>query len=170
MKYNELETTAKVARKRVGRGIASGYGKTAGRGTKGQRSRTGKKLRPTFTGNTGVRGGNVMLTLPKLRGFKSKRVPVQTVYADQLNDLKGVTIDNVKLYEAGLIATPYQAVKVIARRDLTFKGKLTVSGATKSVIEQLKKNGGEFIKTPVPLPKSTKVKEDKPEKGVTSAK
>ena len=50
MKYNQLQVSANKDRKRVGRGIAAGGGKTAGRGTKGQNARTGKKLRSTFQG------------------------------------------------------------------------------------------------------------------------
>jgi len=49
-KYNELQITANKDRKRKGRGIAAGQGKTAGRGTKGQGARTGKKLGATFQG------------------------------------------------------------------------------------------------------------------------
>ncbi|MEK7620826.1 MAG: uL15 family ribosomal protein, partial [Patescibacteria group bacterium] len=49
-KYHELEVSANRTKKRVGRGISAGQGKTAGRGTKGQGSRTGKKLRVTFMG------------------------------------------------------------------------------------------------------------------------
>jgi large subunit ribosomal protein L15 len=162
VKYNDLNVTAKPARKRVGRGISAGQGKTAGRGTKGQNARTGKKLRPTFA------GGQLPLVqgIPKSRGrgFTSKRVPAQVVYADQLNDVKGATIDNFALYDAGLINTPYQAVKIIARGDLTSKAKVEVSGMSKSVQAALAKNGGAFTATPVPLKKSEKVKEEKPEK------
>ena len=53
MKYHELEVSATPDRKRVGRGIAAGQGKTAGRGTKGQNARTGKKLRVNFMGGQG---------------------------------------------------------------------------------------------------------------------
>ena len=166
MKYNELNVNAKKDRKRVGRGISSGYGKTAGRGTKGQGARTGKKLGHTFT------GGQLPLVqgVPKLRGFKSKRVPAQVVYSNQLNDLKGAKIDAMKLYEAGLIVTPYHAVKVIARGELTSKATVEVSAMSASVIAQLEKNGGKFVKTDVPLPKSTKPVEDKPEKTEKVAK
>jgi large subunit ribosomal protein L15 len=159
-KYNELNASAKTSRKRVGRGISAGGGKTAGRGTKGQRARTGKKLRPTFT------GGQLPLVqgIPKLRGFKSKRVPAQVVYADELNDVKGTKIDNKTLFEAGLIATPYHTVKVIARGDLTSKATVEIASMSASVAAQLEKNGGKFVKTAVPLPKSTKPREDKPEK------
>ncbi len=159
-KYHELNATANKDRKRVGRGISSGYGKTAGRGTKGQRARTGKKLGATFM------GGQLPLVqgTPKLRGFKSKRVPAQVVYADQLNDLKGAKVDAFVLYEAGLIITPYHLVKVIGRGELTSKATVELSGMSASVVAQLEKNGGKFVKTAVPLLPSSKTPEDKPEK------
>ena len=151
-KYHELNATANKDRKRVGRGISSGYGKTAGRGTKGQRARTGKKLGATFM------GGQLPLVqgIPKLRGFKSKRVPAQVVYADQLNDLKGAKID--------AFMTPYHLVKVIGRGELTSKATVELPGMSASVVAQLEKNGGTFVKTAVPLPPSSKTPEDKPEK------
>ena len=165
-KYNQLNISAGRSRKRVGRGISAGGGKTAGRGTKGQRARTGKKLRPTFA------GGQLPIVqgVPKLRGFKSKRVPAQVVYSDELNSVKGVKIDNFKLHEAGLINTPYHAVKVIARSDLTSKATVEIAGMSASVQKQLEKNGGKFVKTAVPVRKSTKVKEDKPEKTAKTSK
>ena len=160
MKYNELNTSKTTDRKRVGRGISAGGGKTAGRGTKGQRSRTGKKLRPTFT------GGQLPIVqgVPKLRGFKSKKVPAQVVYSDELNTIKGAKIDNFTLFEAGLISTPYHSVKVIARDELTSKATIEIAAMSMSVQKQLEKNGGKFVKTAVPLQKSTKPKSDKPEK------
>lgn len=166
MKYHELQVDKKPARKRVGRGISAGGGKTAGRGTKGQRARTGKKLAPIVS----FQGGSASLarTTPKLRGFKSKRVPAQVVYADRLNDLKIATVDNFALYDAGLIATPYHAVKVISRGELAFGGALNVAGASAAVAAQLAKNGGKFTPTAVPVPKSAKPKEDKPEKGASA--
>lgn len=160
MKYNELEISAKQPRKRVGRGISSGYGKTAGRGTKGEGARTGKKLAPAFRGGDGE---HIMSRLPKLRGFKSKRVPAQVVYADALDALKGA-IDNQALFEAGLISTPFHAVKVIAAKSgeaTKFAGKLNIAGVSKSVVEAIAKNGGAFTQTPVPLPKSTKTEAEK---------
>lgn len=162
MKYNELATNVSANRKRVGRGISSGRGKTAGRGTKGQNARTGKKLRLTFTGNVGRNGANYMSGLPKLRGFKSKRVPAQVVYADALDGFTSKTVANDDLFQAGLIATPFQAVKVIAAKSgeaTKFAGHLNVSGASASVVAAITKNGGSFTKTAVPLPKNTKAKE-----------
>lgn len=152
MKYNELNATANKNRKRVGRGISAGQGKTAGRGTKGQGARTGKKLAASFQG--GQRA--LVQAIPKNRGFKSLRTPAQVVYMDHLNAFKGKTVDNMSLFEAGLISTPFHTVKVIARGELTEKVTLNVQGASKSVQEAITKAGGTFNKTATPLPKSQK--------------
>ncbi|MEO6109929.1 MAG: 50S ribosomal protein L15 [Candidatus Saccharimonadales bacterium] len=151
-KYNELDLTANRDRKRVGRGISAGGGKTAGRGTKGQGARTGKKLGPTFAG--GQR--SLVAAVPKARGFKSRRTPAQVVYLDHLNAFKGKTVDNFVLFEEGYIASAFTATKVIARGELTEKVTLHVAGASKSVEEAIKKAGGVYVKTPVPLRQSTK--------------
>ncbi len=150
-KYNELQISANKNKKRVGRGIAAGGGKTAGRGTKGQGSRTGKKLAANFMG--GQR--SLVTAVPKHRGFKSLRTPAQVVYLDRLNELKG-TVDNFKLFEEGYIATPFHTVKVIARGELTAKVNLKVQGASKSVQEAITKAGGTFEKVATPIKKSTK--------------
>jgi large subunit ribosomal protein L15 len=152
MKYHELQVSATPDRKRVGRGIAAGQGKTAGRGTKGQGARTGKKLNAMFQG--GQRP--LAKAVPKARGFKSIRTAAQVVYLDHLNVFKGKTADNMTLFEAGLIGSPFQAVKVIARGELTEKVTLHVSGASKSVVEAVTKAGGTFVKTAVPLKQTTK--------------
>lgn len=152
MKYNELQIAANKDKKRVGRGIAAGGGKTAGRGTKGQNARTGKKLRAMFQG--GQRP--LAQAIPKNRGFKSLRTPAQIVYADHLNVFKGTLADNFTLFEAGLIATPFHTVKVIARGELTEKVDLKVQGASKSVQEAIKKAGGTFEKIDTPLKQSSK--------------
>jgi large subunit ribosomal protein L15 len=150
-KYNELQVSANKGRKRVGRGISAGGGKTAGRGTKGQNSRTGKKLRAMFQGGQ----NGIVSAVPKGRGFKSLRTPAQVVYLDRLNELKG-SVDNFALYEAGLISTPFHTVKVILRGELTAKVTLKTQGASKSVVEAITKAGGSFEKTPTPLQKSAK--------------
>jgi len=153
-KYNELQVASHKGRKRVGRGISAGGGKTAGRGTKGQGSRTGKKLHAMFQGGQ----NGIVSAVPKGRGFKSLRTPAQVVYLDRLNDLKG-SVDNFKLYEAGLIATPFHTVKVILRGELSAKLTLRTQGASKSVVEAIVKAGGAFEKTPTPVQKSAKVAE-----------
>lgn len=154
-KYNELLAGANKDRKRVARGISAGGGKTAGRGTKGQKSRTGKKLRATFQG--GQRG--IVLSVPKARGFKSIRKPAQVVYLDTLNNFEGTVADNAALFEQGYVATPFHKVKVIARGEITKAVTLKVAGASKSVQEALKAAGGSFEKTAVPLKESIKTAE-----------
>lgn len=151
-KYNELHVEANKSKKRVGRGIAAGQGKTAGRGTKGQGARTGKKLGATFMGGQRT----LVRAVPKARGFKSMRTPAQVVYVDHLNAFKGKTVDNFALFEAGYIATPFHAVKVIARGELTEAVTVKVAGASKSVQAAIEKAGGAFEKTPVPIKQSTK--------------
>jgi len=151
-KYNELQVAANKGKKRVGRGIAAGGGKTAGRGTKGQGSRTGKKLAANFMG-----GQRTLVTaVPKHRGFKSLRTPAQIVYLDHLNAFAGKTADNVTLFENGYIATPFHTVKVIARGELTAKVNLKVQAASKSVQEAITKAGGTFEKVATPIKKSAK--------------
>jgi large subunit ribosomal protein L15 len=150
-KYNELQVSAHKDKKRVGRGISAGGGKTAGRGTKGQNSRTGKKLRPMFQGGQ----NGLQSAVPKGRGFKSLRTPAQVVYLDRLEGLKG-TVDNFALYEAGLVATPFHTVKVIARGELKGKVTLKVQGASKSVVAAIEKAGGNFEKVATPAQKSAK--------------
>ena len=152
MKYNELQVIASKDKKRVGRGIAAGQGKTAGRGTKGQGARTGKKLGAMFQGGS----RSLVTAVPKARGFKSLRTPAQIVYLDHLNAFKGKTADNETLFKAGLIATPFHTVKIIARGELTEKVTLRVQGASKSVQAAIEKAGGTFEKVPTPLKKSTK--------------
>lgn len=154
MKYHELQVKSNKDRKRVGRGISAGQGKTAGRGTKGQGARTGKKLAAGFMG--GQRA--LMQAVPKKRGFTSKRAPAQVVYLDQLNDVKAATIDNFVLTEAGLVATPHHTVKIIARDAYTGKATVKVQAASASVVEAIKKAGGSFEAVPVPLPQSTSTK------------
>src|SRR3569832_1078298 len=99
MKYNELQVTSTRNAKRVGRGISAGQGKTAGRGTKGQGSRTGSHKKPGFEGCQTP----LMHRLPKLRGFKSHRPQVEVIYTGQLDKL-GTAVDNHKLAEAGLVS------------------------------------------------------------------
>ena len=151
MKYNELNISANKNKKRVGRGISAGQGKTAGRGTKGQGARTGSKFGSTFMGGQ----GKLVQRVPKKRGFRSLRVKAQTVYTAQLNDVKGTTVDNMSLFEAGLIATPYHTVKLIARGDYNGKATVRLQAASAGAVEMLKKAGGSFEPVAAPtLPAS----------------
>ncbi|OYW84054.1 50S ribosomal protein L15, partial [Candidatus Saccharibacteria bacterium 32-49-10] len=131
---------------------ASGQGKTAGRGTKGQNSRTGNKLRTMFQG--GQRP--LAQAVPKARGFKTIKRPAQVVYLDRLNDFAGKMVDNNLLFEEGYIATPFHAVKVITRGEISVKVDLKVQAASKSAVEAIQKAGGTFEKVATPIKQSQK--------------
>lgn len=147
MKYNELKVEKNTRPTRRGRGISAGLGKTAGRGTKGQKSRTGHhKMAAGFMG--GQRA--IMQAIPKLKGFKSLHDKAEVVYTDRLNELTG-NIDNFVLADKNLISTPYVKVKVITRGELTAKIALETQFASKTAIEAIKKAGGSFKKVAVPM-------------------
>ena len=147
MKYNELKVEKNTRPTRRGRGISAGLGKTAGRGTKGQKARTGHRKMPL-----GFMGGQraIMQAVPKLKGFKSLHDKAEVVYTDRLNELTG-NIDNFVLADKNLISTPYVKVKVITRGELTAKIALETQFASKTAIEAIKKAGGSFKKVAVPM-------------------
>lgn len=147
MKYNDLQVEKNTRPTRRGRGISAGLGKTAGRGTKGQKARTGHRKMPL-----GFMGGQraIMQAVPKLKGFKSLHDKAEVVYIDRLNELSG-NIDNFVLADKNLISTPYTKVKVISRGELTAKINLETQFASKTAIEALKKAGGSFKKVAVPM-------------------
>ena len=137
MKLNELKPNegARRNKKRVGRGTSSGYGKTAGRGQKGQLARTGGKTR------LGFEGGQMPLfrRMPK-RGFNNvNRKEYAIINLEDLNGFKDgseVTIDSLK--SAGLVKKELDGVKLLANGEL--KAKLTikvnkVSEAAKKAVE-----------------------------------
>ena len=145
MKYNDLAVNKNTRPSRKGRGISAGQGKTAGRGTKGQKSRTGhRKMAAGFMG--GQRA--IMQAIPKLKGFKSIHAKAEVVYTDRLNDLSG-NIDNYVLAEKSLISSPFVKVKVISRGELTAKIALETQFASKSAVAAIEKAGGSFKKVAV---------------------
>ena len=145
MKYNDLKVEKNTRPSRKGRGISAGQGKTAGRGTKGQKSRTGHRKMPA-----GFMGGQraIMQAVPKLKGFKSIYPKAEVVYTDRLNELKG-KVDNFKLAEAAMISSPFSKVKVITRGELTSKIDLETQFASKTAVEAIKKAGGSFKKVAI---------------------
>lgn len=151
MKYNDLVVEKNTRPSRKGRGIAAGQGKTAGRGTKGQKARTGHSKMPA-----GFMGGQraIMQAVPKLKGFKSFHPKAEVIYTDRLNSLKG-KVDNFALAENDLISSPYVKVKVISRGELTAKIDLETQFASKTAVEAIKKAGGSFKKVAI-LKKATK--------------
>lgn len=151
MKYNELQVTANRKSTRVGRGIAAGGGKTAGRGTKGQNARAGGRVRPGFEG-----GQNPLMNrLPKLRGFRAVRPKAQVVYTGQLNSL-GATVTNKTLAEAGITTSEFVRVKVVLNGDVTKKVSVSTQGASKTAVAAIEKAGGSFTVVDTPQRPSTK--------------
>ena len=145
MKYNDLVVERNTRPNRKGRGISAGQGKTAGRGTKGQKARSGHAKMPA-----GFMGGQraIMQAVPKLKGFKSFHAKAEVVYTDRLNELSG-KVDNYTLAEASLISSPFAKVKVITRGELKSKIELETQFASKTAVEAIKKAGGSFKKVSI---------------------
>lgn len=142
-KFNDLSLKAKKRRNRVGRGIAAGQGKTAGRGTKGQLARTGNGKRPGFEGGQTP----LMQRVPKLPGFKSIRVPAENVYTGQLDQLSA-TVDNITLFDAGLTSSPYVRVKLVVKGEVSKKHTVKLQGASEAAVAAVQKAGGSFEAVP----------------------
>lgn len=157
MKYHEISTNTNKKAKRVGRGIAAGQGKTAGRGTKGQMSRAGSSKKPGFEGGQNP----LMQRLPKLRGFKGFKARPEAVYTGQLDALASKTIDATALAEAGLISSPFINVKVISKGELTKKVTVKLPAASESAKAAIQKAGGSFEQTPRLARPKTSTKEEK---------
>lgn len=137
MKLNDLKPGegSKFPRKRLGRGIGSGLGKTAGRGHKGQKARTGKGIMPGFE------GGQMPLQrrLPKF-GFKTEisRLTAE-VRSSELNRLEGSGVDLATLKNAGLVRKDQQRAKIVfsgeVLKTVSVRGVAVTAGA-KAAIEK----------------------------------
>ena len=128
MELNSIKPAkgAKHAKRRVGRGIGSGLGKTAGRGHKGQKSRSGGYHK------VGFEGGQMPLQrrLPK-RGFKSHLLKYNAeITLSELQALDATDVDVLVLKQAGLISQMAKVVKVIKSGELSKKVSLKGIGAT----------------------------------------
>ena len=140
MELNSIKPAAgaKHAKRRVGRGIGSGLGKTAGRGHKGQKSRSGGYHK------VGFEGGQMPLQrrLPK-RGFKSQSLKFNAeVTLRALEQLGLAEVDVAALKQAGLVPAIAQVVKVIKRGELTKAVKLPGVGATAGAKAAIEAAGG----------------------------
>lgn len=137
MKLNELKPSegSRNSRKRVGRGTSSGFGKTAGRGQKGQLARTGGKTRIGFEGGTMP----LFRRMPK-RGFVNiNRKEYAVVNLGDLNQFRaGTTVDAKKLIDAGVVKKTLSGIKLLANGKLDKKLTLKVnkvSAAAKKAVE-----------------------------------
>ena len=151
MKLHELSDNEGATKKRmrVGRGPGSGKGKTAGRGIKGQKSRSGVAI-------NGYEGGQMPLyqRLPK-RGFNKpnrKKFAVvnlgliqKFIDAKKLDIKKDITED--VLIESGIVRRKLDGIRVLAKGEFSAKVKLAVTGASKSAIEAVEKAGGSLTVT-----------------------
>ena len=152
MNLNDLRDNPGATKKRmrVGRGPGSGKGKTAGRGIKGQKSRSGVAIK-------GYEGGQMPLyqRLPK-RGFnKPNRKAYAVVNLGQIQKfidekkLKAGDISEDALVESGLVRRKKDGIRVLAKGEITSKVALTVTGASKSAVDAVEKAGGSLtITTP----------------------
>lgn len=146
MKLNEISDKpgATHSRKRVGRGIGSGSGKTAGRGVKGQKARSGVAV-------NGFEGGQMPLyrRLPK-RGFSNIfRKEFNAVSLGRIQKAidagkldAGQPIDTQSLVAAGVIRRAKQGVRVLSDGGVTAKLQLNVAGASKAAVEKVEAAGG----------------------------
>ncbi|MGB1360861.1 MAG: 50S ribosomal protein L15 [Alphaproteobacteria bacterium] len=162
MKLNELfdNPGAKKSRLRVGRGIGSGKGKTAGRGHKGQKSRSGVAIK-------GFEGGQMPFyrRVPK-RGFNNifrvEKAEVNlgrlqaAIDAKKIDIKKEITI--VELAVAGLVRASDVAVRLLGNGELSAKVNITVNGASATAIKAVEKAGG---KVTVLVSKKEEVKAEK---------
>ena len=140
MELNDIKPAdgAKHYKRRVGRGIGSGIGKTAGRGHKGQKSRAGGYHK------VGFEGGQMPMQrrLPK-RGFKSHLLKFNAeVTLAALEQLGAAEVDLVTLKKAGLVGELAKVVKVIKTGELTKAVKLTGIGATAAAKIAIEAVGG----------------------------
>ena len=146
MELNKLNDNdgAKSSKKRLGRGVGSGLGKTSGKGHKGQKSRSGVSIK-------GFEGGQMPIhrRLPK-RGFNKHNRKVFRIL--NLGDLQKV-IDNGKIdikkffkksiiLSSGIIKNLKDGIRILARGKITSKVNILVDGASKTAIEQVKLAGG----------------------------
>ena len=140
MKLNEIRDNegARKSRKRVARGIGSGSGKTAGRGQKGQKSRSGVAVH-------GFEGGQMPIyrRLPK-RGFKNIWAKTfAEVNVESLNRFEdGTTVDPVVLVESGILKNVQDGIRILGNGELTKKLTVRANGFTKSAEEKITAAGG----------------------------
>lgn len=141
MKLHELSPAEGSKRdvKRIGRGHGSGWGKTAGKGHKGQKARSGGGIRPGFEG-----GQTSLARRTPKRGFNNifaKTFAVVNVSElEKFND--GITVDRELLEAAGLVKGRYDAIKILGNGELSKKLTVKADAFTKAAAEKIEKAGG----------------------------
>jgi large subunit ribosomal protein L15 len=141
MKLNDLTAApnSRKAVKRIGRGTGSGQGKTAGKGHKGQKARSGGNVRPGFE------GGQMPLQrrVPK-RGFVN--IFAKNIKSINVRDLEkfddGTVVDAEKLIEAGIVKNRFDGIKILGNGDLTKKLTVKVNAYSSSAKQKIETAGG----------------------------
>jgi large subunit ribosomal protein L15 len=141
VKLHELKPAegSRTIRKRKGRGIATGNGKTAGRGHKGQNARSGGGVRPGFEG-----GQNPLYRrLPK-RGFTNPtRKEYAVVNLDTLNRFEaGTTVTPELLAETGVVKNKLDGIKILGNGEITVKLTVQANKFSQSAVEKIEAAGG----------------------------
>lgn len=137
--YLQPDRGSRKARKRVARGSAAGGGTTAGRGSKGQQSRTGKGRRHGFEGGQTP----LLRRQPKLGGFRNVgRIVYEIINVETLEKRLDAGSYDVAALAAARIVHGKKPVKLLARGDITKKFDLTVHAASKSARDAVSKAGG----------------------------
>lgn len=152
MKLNELSpaTGSTSKSKRVGRGVGSGKGKTAGRGVKGQKSRSGVAL-------NGFEGGQmpIYMRLPK-RGFTKPNAKSFTWLnlgklgeAIEAGKIEATNVTEESLVASGVVRRAKDGIRLLAKGEAPKKVTITVTGASKAAVEAIEKAGGKVTVTGV---------------------
>lgn len=141
MKLHELASAegSRKARKRVGRGIGSGMGKTATRGHKGQNARSGGGVRPGFEG-----GQNPLYRrLPK-RGFTNRfRKEFAIVNLTELNKFAaGTDVTPELLLESGVVKSARDGIKILGNGEITVQLNVKANKFSQSAVEKIQAAGG----------------------------
>ena len=141
MRLNDLAPApgARKDRKRVGRGVGSGWGKTAGRGSKGQNSRSGGGVRP------GYEGGQMPIhrRLPK-RGFKNifKKMYAIVNIRDLAKFESGSVVDEAALIRAGLVKGKRDGVKLLGQGEISMPLTVKIHTISRSARDKIESAGG----------------------------
>ena len=146
MKLHELpKDKSKKGRKRVGRGHGSGYVKTAGRGMKGQKARSGGGIPAHFQGG----GLSMFRRLPKLPGFRSiNRIEYSPVNLDTINErfTDGEEVTPETLKEKGVVKDAGARVKILARGNLEKKLTIKAHAWSEAAEKKTREAGSELVK------------------------
>ena len=138
------------APKRLGRGIGSGQGKTAGKGHKGQKSRAGTSYSPVFQGGT----ASTVIRIPK-RGFHNKwaiRIAAVNVAALEKHFAAGDEVTPDALVAKNLTKGRFDQLKLLGDGELTKKLKVSAHRFSESAKEKIEKAGGQVVVLPGPAP------------------